>query len=90
MRDRLLKVRYIPIEGTDPEHGQAVVERNQLRQNRLAQFEWLILVEAPGDPAEWQARLNAAADPRQGRFTVDDASPEVVAQARAGRIKFQR
>ena len=88
--DVLLKARYIIAEGTDPEYGQGAIERNDLRHRPLPHLEWLILVEAPGDAAEWQAKLNAVLDPRQGSFVVKCASAEEEKAVREGRIVMQK
>jgi len=88
--DVLLKVRYIGIEGTDPEYGQGAIERNELRHKPVTHSEWLILVEAPGDPDTWRARLNAAVDPKHGSFVVECPTAEEEASVRAGTVAFQR
>jgi hypothetical protein len=88
--DVLLKARYIAVEGTDPEYGQGAIERNELRHRPLPHLQWLIFVEAPGDPAEWQAKLNAAVDPKQGSFVVECASEEEEKAVREGKIAMQR
>ena len=88
--DVLLKARYTAVEGTDPEYGQGAIERNELRHHPLPHLEWLILVEAPGDPSEWQARLNAAVDPKHGSFTVERASAEEEKAVREGRVTLQK
>src|ERR1700760_4386177 len=62
--DVLLKARYTPIEGTDLEYGQGAIEPTALPHRPLPHLEWLILVEAPADPAEWQARLNQTVNPK--------------------------
>jgi len=88
--DVLLKARYIAVEGTDPEYGQGAIERNELRHHPMPNLQWLILVEAPGDPATWQAKLNAAVDPKHGSFVVERPSAEEQDLVRSGKIKFQR
>ena len=88
--DILLKARYIAVEGTDPEYGQSAIERNELRHHPMPHFEWLILVEAPADVAEWQAKLNAAVDRKHGSFVVECASAEDEAAMREGKITMQR
>jgi hypothetical protein len=88
--DVLLKARYTAVEGTDPEYGQGAIERNELRHHPLPRLEWLILVEAPGDPATWQAKLNAAVDPKHGSFVVERASSEEEEMVRSGKITMQR
>jgi len=88
--DVLLKARYIPVKGTDPEYGQEAIERNALRNHSLPHLEWLILVETPGHPAEWQARLNAAVDAKHGSFTVECASADEEKAVREGRIRMRK
>jgi len=88
--DVLLKARYTAVEGTDPEYGQGAIERNEVLHHPLPHLEWLILVEAPGDPAEWQAKLNAAVDPKHGSFVVECASAEEEKAVREGTIAMQR
>ena len=88
--DVLLKARYIAVKGTDPEHGREAIERNDLPHHPLPHQQWLILVETPGNPAEWQARLNAAVDPRHGSFLVECASAEEEKAVREGRIRMRR
>ena len=87
--DTVLKARYIAVEGTDPEYGQGAIERNELLHHPLQHLQWLILVDA-GDPESWQAKLNAAVDPKHGSFVVECASVEEEKQARDGTITFQR
>lgn len=88
--DVLLKARYLAVEGTDPEYGQGAIERNELRHHPLPHLQWLILVEAPGDVADWRAKLNAAVDPKHGSFVVECASEEEEKAVREGKITMQR
>ncbi|HXH41804.1 MAG TPA: hypothetical protein VNN08_24485 [Thermoanaerobaculia bacterium] len=88
--DVLLKARYIAVKGSDPEYGQEAIERSELRHHPLPHQEWLILVETPGDPAEWEAKLNAAVDPKHGSFTVECASADEEKAVREGRIRMRR
>jgi hypothetical protein len=88
--DVLLKARYTAVEGTDPEYGQGAIERNDLRHHPLPHLEWLILVDAPADAAEWQAKLNASIDPKHGSFVVECASAEEEKAVREGTIILQR
>jgi len=88
--DVLLKARYTSVEGTDPEYAQGAIERNELRHRPLPHLEWLILVDGPAGPAEWQAKLNAAVDPKHGSFTVECATAEEERAVREGRITMQR
>ena len=88
--DVLLKARYIAVEGTDPEYGQGAIERNELRHRPLPHLEWLILVDGPADAVEWQARLNAAVDPKHGSFIVECASAEEEKAVKEGKITMQK
>jgi hypothetical protein len=88
--DVLLKVRYTAVEGTDIEYGQGAIERNDLRHRPLPNLEWLILVEGPADPAEWQARLNQTVNPKHGSFKVECATAEEENAVREGRITMQK
>jgi hypothetical protein len=87
----LLKARYTAAKGSDPEYGQGAIERNDLRHREIERSVWLFLVDAPGDPAEWQKKLNASVDgPQHGSFTVAPASAEEAEQVRSGKITLQR
>jgi hypothetical protein len=88
--DVLLKARYTAVEGTDPEYGQGAIERNELRHHPLPHLEWLILVDAPGDAADWQAKLNASVNPKYGSFVVECATAEEERAVREGKIVLQR
>jgi hypothetical protein len=88
--DVLLKARYTAVEGTDAEYGQVAIERNELRHHPLPHMEWLILVDAPADPAEWEAKLNAAVDRKHGSFSVGRASVEEEKAVKEGKIRMQR
>lgn len=88
--DVLLKARYTAVEGTDIEYGQGAIERNEVLHHPLPHLEWLILVDAPSTPADWQARLNAAVDPKHGSFAVECASAEEEKAVREGKIVMQR
>ena len=86
----ILKARYAQVPGTDAEYAQGAIERCGLAHREIERFVWLIAVEPPGDPGEWQQRLNAAVDPKHGRFSVACASAEEVEAVRSGRIVLQR
>ena len=86
----LFKVHYTAVPGTDPSYAQGAIERHELRHRPLPNLEWLILVESPADPAEWQARLNDTVNPKHGRFTVECASAEEERAVREGRITMQK
>jgi hypothetical protein len=88
--DVLLKARYIPVAGTDIEYGQGAIERNELSHHPMNDREWLFLVDLPGDPPTWQAKLNATVDPKHGSFVVECPSAEEEEQVRSGRITMQR
>jgi hypothetical protein len=51
---------------------------------------WLIRVPAPGDPAEWERRLNAAVDQSCGSFEVEQPAPDEIRRVEAGEIRFQQ
>ncbi len=89
-KEVLLKARYTQVEGTDPEYGQGAIERNDLRHREITHFVWLILVDAPGDCAEWEEKLNAAVDPRHGSFRVERATEEETRKVESGEITLQR
>jgi hypothetical protein len=84
----LLKARYIAVEGTDPEYAQGAIERNEVRHHPLPDLRWLILAE--GSAGEWQAKLNAAVDPKHGSFVVECATEEEEEAVRSGKITMQR
>jgi hypothetical protein len=86
----LLKARYKPAAGTDIEYGQGAIERTEVYHHPVEPTVWLILVDSPGDPAEWQRNLNAVVDPQHGSFTVECATPEEEAAVREGRVAMQR
>ena len=86
----LLKARYTPAPRTDPEYGQAAIERNDLPHCEIVRFTWLIDVPSPADAAEWQRRLNAAVDGRRGVFRVTEATEEEKRKVRSGEIVLQR
>ena len=86
----ILKARYVAVEETDIEHGQGAIERNELPHFPLEPAVWLIHVPAPGDPVEWQRRLNAAIEPALGTFEVEQPASEEVRRVEAGEIRFQQ
>jgi hypothetical protein len=88
--DVLLKARYTAVKDSDPEYAQGAIERNDLRHREIEHFVWLVLVDAPGDPVEWQKKLNASVDGPHGSFVVARASPEEEEQVRSGKIALQR
>jgi len=89
-KDVLLKARYNAVKDSDPEYGQGAIERNDLRHREIEHFVWLVLVDAPGDPVEWQKKLNASVDGPHGSFAVARASPDEEEQVRSGKITLQR
>jgi hypothetical protein len=86
----LLKAFYTPAEGADPEYGQVAIEKNELPHREIERFVWLIQVPAPGDPMDWQSRLNATVDPKQGAFRVTRASAEEEQRVAEGKITLQQ
>ena len=86
----ILKARYTQVPGTDPEYAQGAIERCEVYHREVERFVWLIAVEAKGDVAEWEARLNANVSPKHGRFAVERASPEEAEAVRLGKIALQR
>lgn len=88
--DVLLKAHYTAVQGTDPEYGQGAIERNEVAHREIHQFVWLILVEAPGDPREWERRLNEAVQPDHGFFTLECASTEEEQDVRSGKVQLQK
>jgi hypothetical protein len=86
----ILKARYTAVEGTDIEHGQGAIERNELPHFPLEPVVWLIRVPEPGDPAEWQRRLNDTVDQSLGSFTVEPPTADELRRVEAGEIRFQQ
>jgi hypothetical protein len=86
----ILRVCYSPVEGTDVEYGQGAIERNELAHAPLTDTTWLIRVDEPSDPREWEKRLNASVDAKHGAFAVEPASAEERARADRGEIRFQQ
>jgi hypothetical protein len=83
----LLKAFYMPVKGADPEYGQVAIEKNDLPHREVARFVWLIRVPEPDD---WQARLNAAVDPKHGSFRVTQATDEETRKVESGEITLQK
>ena len=86
----LLKARYTPVAGTDPEYGQAAIEKNDLPHREIARFVWLIDVPPPADAADWQRRLNASVAARHGSFRLTEATEEEKRKVRSGEILLQK
>jgi hypothetical protein len=86
----ILKARYIPAAGTDIEYGQGAIERNELPHFPLEPVLWLIRVPAPGDPAEWQRRLDASVGRELGSFQVEPPTAEELRRVEMGEITFQQ
>ena len=86
----ILKARYVAVEATDVEHGQGAIERNELPHVPLEPVVWLIRVPAPGDPAEWQRRLNGAVEASLGSFEVEQPTAEELCRVESGEIRFQQ
>jgi hypothetical protein len=86
----LLKAHYTQVEGSDPEYAQGAIEKNDLPHREIERFVWLIRVPAPGDPADWEQRLNASVDRKHGTFRVTSASPEEQRKVESGEITLQQ
>ena len=86
----ILKAQYIAVEGTDIEHGQGAIERNELPHFPLGPVLWLIRVPQPGDPAEWERKLDAAVGRELGSFQVQLPTAEELRRVEAGEIAFQQ
>lgn len=86
----LLKARYTPVPGTDPEYAQGAIEKNDLAHREIVEFTWLIDVPPPADPAEWQRLLNAAVSSEHGAFRVVEATEEEKRKVRDGEIALQK
>jgi hypothetical protein len=86
----LLNATYIPAPGSDPEYAQGAIERNELPHREIERFVWLVQVPAPGDPEEWQRRLNASVDGPHGTFKVRRATPDEERRVASGEITLQK
>lgn len=86
----LLEAHYTQTGGSDPEYAQGAIEKNDLPHREISRFVWLIQVAAPGDPAEWQRRLNAAVESKHGSFRVTPASAEEQRRVDSGEITLQK
>src|SRR5687767_4123810 len=86
----ILKARYLAVDGTDIEHGQGAIERNEVPHHPLESVVWLIRVPRPGDPTEWQRRLNAALNKSLGSFEIEQPTPDEVRRVETGEIRFQQ
>lgn len=86
----ILKARYEAVEGTDIEHGQGAIERNELAHFPLEATVWLIRVPAPGYADEWRQRLDASVDPSLGSFIVEQPTADELRRIEAGEIRFQQ
>jgi hypothetical protein len=86
----ILKARYFPVEGSDIEHGQGAIERNELPHHPLEPAVWLIRVPAQPDLSLWRKKLNAAVDPAHGCFDVELPSEEELRRVERGEITFQQ
>jgi len=86
----ILKARYIAVEGTDIEHGQGAIERNELPHFPLEPVLWLIRVPRPDDPGEWERRLNAAVSRELGSFQVERPTADELRRVETGEIAFQQ
>ena len=86
----LLKAIYTPVEGTSIEYAQGAIEKNDLLHHWIKPSVWLVLVDVPASPEEWQQRLNNAVEPKHGAFRVVLPSADEKEQVRSGTIAFQR
>lgn len=86
----ILKVRYRAAEGTDIEHGQGAIERNELPHHPLGPVVWLIRVPAPGDAEKWRRKLNDTVEPSLGSFDVEQPSADELGRVERGEIRFQQ
>lgn len=86
----ILKVRYRAAEGTDIEHGQGAIERNELPHHPLEPVVWLIRVPAPADPEEWRRKLNESVERSLGSFDVEQPSADELGRVERGEIRFQQ
>ncbi len=86
----ILKATYVPAPGTDIEHGQGAIERNELEHCVLAPDAWLIRVPAPADPDEWRRKLDDSVRRRYGRFIVEHPTDEELSRAASGSCVFQK
>lgn len=84
------KALYFPVEGTDVEHGQGAIERNDLPHREVEPNVWFIRVPRPGSCEEWQRRLNASVDRRHGTFQVRELSRAEQERVDRGEIVFQQ
>jgi hypothetical protein len=86
----LLKATYTPVPKSDPEYAQGAIERIDVPHREIARFVWIIAVPEPGD---WESRLNAALDskdgPLHGSFSVTLPSAEEERDVAEGRIVLQ-
>lgn len=86
----VLHAIYSPGPGTDPEHGQGAIERNELEHCPLGATEWLIRVPEPADTGRWQRQLDESVSDRAGTFEVRDATPEELQGVSRGDYRFQK
>jgi hypothetical protein len=86
----ILKALYTPVPDTNPEYAQGAIERNDLAHREIARNVWLIRVPDPGDPNEWQQRLNDAVDAKHGAFHVVHASADEEKKVESGEVTLQK
>src|ERR1041385_3298933 len=88
----ILEARYTQVPNTDAEYAQGAIERCELRHREIARFVWLIAVEPPGNPAEWQGEpaKHGPTERRRGRCCVQRATVEEEEAVRSGKIVLQR
>jgi hypothetical protein len=85
----LLRVTYVAQPGSDIEHGQGAIERNELEHCVLGPTEWLIRVPSPASETEWRAKLDAAVT-AFGCFEVQQPSASERERAERGALRFQQ
>jgi len=86
--DAVLKVRYIAVEGSNPEYAQGAIERNELLHHPLPHLQWLVVSDSSAE--DLQSRLNDAVDPQHGSFVVECANDEEEEAVRSGKVTMQR
>lgn len=87
---RILKAVYTPVAGTDVEYGQGAVERCELLHAPLGPVIWLIRVAKSDDAVSWEAKLNAAVDPKHGSFRVGVPDADDLRRVERGEVRFQQ
>ena len=86
----VLKATYVPVAGSDVEHGQGAIERADLPHAIVAENVWFIRVPLPASCEEWTKRLSEIAGAHYGTFEVVELSPEEQARVDRGEVEFQQ